>query len=103
MTANEDVRTMAVDHRAHIQGIMSRITTDMSHHDFQSFTIEKLHQRTFKPDFLRITVAIDPYQGLESGDGMNEIDTSSEIARMPYHIYRREEILELIAEHSMGI
>lgn len=103
MAADEDIRTVTVYHRPHIQRIMSGIAADMGHQHLQSFAVEKLDKRAFETYLMRITVAIDAYQRLEGRKLMDEFDSAAEITGMPYLVHRLEKFTELAAEHSVGI
>lgn len=103
MSAYEDIRTVGVDHRPHIEGIMTGISADMGHKDLLPLTVEKLRKGAFETDFLGVAVPVHSDERFERGDLVHEIYPPSEISRMPDFIDGFKELLELIAEHPMRI
>lgn len=103
MAANENVGAVRVDHCQNAVVIMSWPASDMGHENLFVLAVKQLDLRTFEADFLGIAITVDTHKRLERGYGMDEVNSSPEVAGVPDFIDRVEEFFKFIAEHSVSV
>ena len=103
MAADEHIGSVGIDQGPGADVIMTGRAADVSHQDSESLHFEQLERGEIVTQVLRVAVAIDADKGLERAYALHEIHTTAEIAGVPKHIHRFEELAELATENAVGI
>ena len=103
MTAYEYVRTILVNELARSGIIASGIASDMGHQHLHAFADQETVHGMGESEVMIVTSAGYPDQRFEFSDLSGQIQSTAEVARMPYLVHLRKEVLEFLGEHSVCV
>ena len=103
MTADKQVGLISVYKFVSSYIVSSRIAPDMGHQHFHPLTFKKAVQGMSIAKTMIVTVSCDSDQRLICGNLLSQLHPSTEIARMPYLVHLRKEVLEFLGEHSVCV
>lgn len=103
MTAYEYVRTILVNELARSGIIASGIASDMGHQHLHAFADKETVHGMGESEVMIVTIASYPDQRFEFCNFLGQIQSTAEVACMPYLVDRGEEFAELRGEYSVCI
>jgi len=103
MSADEDVRAIALNELEGTPIIVTGETADMSHQNVLSLPFEILVNGIIVNQTSLVAIADNAYKRLELGNFVCCGKSATEIAGMPQFIAGREKVLELMAEGAMRV
>ena len=103
MSADENIRFVFIDQSTGLHIIPARISSDVSHQDLHSFTLEEPVDRMGEAKIEVIAIAGNTNQGLEGSDLLRQVHSTAKITSVPYLVHWFKEITELLIENAVGI